>query len=401
MHDFSTVVRKVNSTIGKAYATVIGPVIRRSINRRLAVSLESYDFIVYFADSPDLLYQVKQWIAPLEKLTAAGSRVVFVVNNALSARALRPLSALPILLTRSMAEIERFVKAHDVQGVFYVNNSQANFTALRMTRPVHIHLNHGESEKSSMVSNQLKAYDYAFIAGDAAANRILANIRRIDPSHLVRIGRPQLGFELGEAVTGTDTITVLYAPTWEGDSKDMAYSSLNSIGFRLVKELIADDRFTLVFRPHPKTGTWSRDTAKSLQKIKDEINRSAKNRLPIAHRIDTTANPTVSIVSSDIVIADNSAMAMDAIGLDKPLLAVSPDSSEDLAQLYTDPFTLFGSVPTLGEDYRGNFADAILSVVNSPIQETQSNFRRHVFGDPALGTGTERFISASRMTIGK
>ena len=115
-----------------------------------------------------------------------------------------------------------------------MNNNQANFTALRVNGPAHVHLSHGESEKSSMVSNQLKAYDFAFIAGQASHERITAGVPRFDERHLVHIGRPQLGFPgtagFGPAAGAT---TVLYAPTWEGDSPAMAYSSLKTHGRRL------------------------------------------------------------------------------------------------------------------------------------------------------------------------
>lgn len=396
MQHYSTVVRKTRTALDRAHATLITPLIRQSIARRQTNTSELFKFVVYFADSVDLLYQVKQWIGPLEKLASTGHRVALVVHNALTARELMTLSNLPILLTRSMVEIEQFIESHDVRVVFYVNNSQYNFTALRMTRPIHVHLSHGESEKSSMTSHQLKAYDYAFIAGDAAAQRILSNIQRIDPSYLVHIGRPQLDIDIPITSTKKRTISVLYAPTWEGDSKAMEYSSLNTIGPRLVKELLADERFTLVFRPHPKTGSWSRKTAKALQNIKDEISRSEKKGAPLSHRIDTAANPTWSIAVSDIVIADNSAIAMDAIGLEKPLLAVSPESTKNIQLVGIDPHTLFGAVPSIGADYDGPFTEAILSIMNLGIRDTQIEFRRHVFGGTEFGTGTERFISASQ-----
>lgn len=401
MPDFSTLYRKTKTTWGKTHATVLTPRLRRSIRLRTPPASGGFDFLVYFADSPELLYQLKQWIVPLENLAANGSRVVFVLNNALSARELGLLTTLPILLTRSMAEIEQFVEAQGVRGVFYVNNSQANFTALRMTQPVHIHLNHGESEKTSMVSNQLKAYDYAFVAGDAAANRILSKVDKLDPAHLVKIGRPQLDLDASLIPAKAENISVLYAPTWEGDSRAMAYSSLNSIGMRLVQELVADDRFTLVFRPHPKTGTWSRETARSLRLVTDEIKANAKNGQAGRHHIDTGMDPTASIAGSDIVIADNSAMAMDAIGLGVHLLAVSPDPTATLQQRPADLLSLYGAAPTIGADHRGNFAETILAIVNSPIQENQVAFQRHLFGDPVLGTGTERFISACRRIIGR
>ncbi len=57
---------------------------------------------------------------------------------------------------------------------------------------MHIHVNHGESDKVSMVSNQAKAYDKVFVAGEAAVRRHRAALVDFDESTLVRVGRPQL-----------------------------------------------------------------------------------------------------------------------------------------------------------------------------------------------------------------
>lgn len=112
--------------------------------------------------------------------------------DALSAREALAATSLPILFSRSIEQIETKLREWDTKSINYVNNAQRNFTMLRLNGPAHIHLNHGESEKASMVSNQLKAYDFACVAGPAAVERITENIARFDPKHLVQIGRPQL-----------------------------------------------------------------------------------------------------------------------------------------------------------------------------------------------------------------
>lgn len=396
MKDLSLVLRKVQTVVDTLREAAIAPRVARSIGGRLEGGTTSYDFAVYFADSDKLLYQLQAWISTLEQLPTAGMNVVLVVKSPSVARALAAQSHLPILLTRSMAAIETFVAAHGVAGIFYVNNSQANFTALRMTGPAHIHLNHGESEKSSMVSNQLKAYDYAFIAGDAAEERILAHIKRVQRSSLIKIGRPQLDLlESPEAssILGARS-TVLYAPTWEGDTKDMAYSSIATVGMRFVREVLSDGRFTLVFRPHPKTGSWSRDAARALKNIKTQIKAADANDPTAGHRLDDVADPAASIGRSDIVVSDVSAMAMDAIGLNHRILLLD---NFEVPRKHTDKDpaqTMAQCVPSVSKDYKGNFAQLLAGVIGSRIPADQERFRRHVFGDPALGTGTGRFVEA-------
>ena len=59
--------------------------------------------------------------------------------------------------------------------VFYVNQNQQNFPAMRFADPAHVFICHGESDKDYMSSNQLKAYDRVFVAGTAARERIRAS----------------------------------------------------------------------------------------------------------------------------------------------------------------------------------------------------------------------------------
>ena len=149
---------------------------------------------MYFGDGPAGLYQLQQWLGPWERLAAEVAPLTLLLGDPRAAREIAGRTTLPVVLVPGSAPFERFVAGHRVRAVFYVNNNQANFTALRVNGPAHVHLSHGESEKSSMASNQLKAYDFAFIAGQASHERIMAAVPRFDERHLVHIGRPQLGF---------------------------------------------------------------------------------------------------------------------------------------------------------------------------------------------------------------
>ena len=396
MRDLSVVIRKMQSGFDTLKEAAISPKVVRSINSRRMSGATSFDFAVYFADSGKLLYQLDAWLRPFEQLEAAGMNIILVLKSPTVALAMAEQSSLPILVTRSMATIESFISSHEIAGVFYVNNSQANFTALRMTGPAHIHLNHGESEKSSMLSNQIKAYDYAFIAGNAAEERIMAHIKGVHRSALIKIGRPQLDVaDLSEPDSKAGArSTILYAPTWEGDSKDMAYSSITTVGVRLVNEVLADGRYTLVFRPHPKTGSWSQDAAKALKNIKSQIKAAKASDPSAGHRVDETEDPCTSIMRSTVVVADVSAMAMDAIGLNRRLLLLDGIAGRhDYAARNESP-TMAKSVPSVTPDFNGSFADLLGTIIDSQIPAGQEQFRVHVFGESSLGTGTRRFVEA-------
>ena len=109
---------------------------------------------------------------------------------------------------------------------------------------LHAYLGHGESDKAASASNQVKAYDFVLLPGEAGQGTVApqpAALRRRRARRLV--GRPQLD---GAATRPTAADrgrrrprpTVLYAPTWEGAQPSMAYSSVVSHGEPLLRSLL-------------------------------------------------------------------------------------------------------------------------------------------------------------------
>ncbi|WP_146755265.1 CDP-glycerol glycerophosphotransferase family protein [Arthrobacter sp. AQ5-05] len=372
--------------------------VSRTLSNTTPAPTAVVEFAVFFADGPSQSYQLEQWVAPFEALQKRGYGVCLLVMNALTARKLNRQTNLPILLTRSMEQIETALASWNTLGIFYVNNSQANFTMLRFNGPAHIHLSHGESEKSSMVSNQLKAYDFAFIAGLAARRRIMANVARIDPAKLIEIGRPQLDVQFARpaALRTNPRIRVLYAPTWEGDGQNMAYSSIVSIGAKLVTALLSDERFTVVFRPHPKTGSSSVEARHELGRIRKAITTAIHRTPDAGHFVDRAVDSSLSIYDADIVLCDISAMAMDSVGLNKPLMLLYT-----FPTTMTDDLAIRQSVSTqdasrmLAEENGNPLLSIIATLSKSEPPQQQQALRDVIFGDPALGSATERFIDAT------
>ncbi len=385
MTTFTKGLRRVKSRLSPS---IKEPRVRRRLSALPPPPGES-PFAVYFADGPDAVYQVDQWLPVFERLAASGTPVSLLMTNADSAARLLSDCPLPIELCTTSSATEAFVDTHRVRVIFYLNNNQANFTTLRINGPFHVHLSHGESEKSSMVSNQLKAYDAAFIAGPASRERILHHVRRIDPSHLVEVGRPQLDFPQPPLSKPHLEPVVLYAPTWEGDSSAMAYSSLAGTGIDLIRTLRMDPRVNLRFRPHPKTGTCSSKYARALREarllIRESSPRPARQPKPPKF-LDAISD----ISQADVVITDVSAMAMDAVGLNKPLMVLAPSAipAASLTTRIQDHVTTWSTLPRDAVD------QVLIAARNGPGAQ-QKKFRDHVFGPPELGTGTERFIQAA------
>ena len=191
------------------------------------------EVVVYFGDDILRYYQLRQWLPVFETL---GSRhpVQIVTRDAETFDAVSAATALPCINLPSFGELTEFYRHADHKVAVYVNNSARNFQSLVARSMLHVHVNHGESDKICMVSNQVKAYDRVFVAGDAAINRHRAALIGFDHGALVPIGRPQLDLAPLPALPPTRRRTVLYAPTWEGEEPSNNYTSVDVLGPRIV-----------------------------------------------------------------------------------------------------------------------------------------------------------------------
>jgi hypothetical protein len=374
----------------RAAGALLEPRVRARLAAANAGAPGRFDCIVYFADEPGSAYQIRQWLAPMAEL-AKSHPVAVLVHRSTTAGALLPDSPLPVYLAAGIGQVEDFVNAHGVRLVFYVNNNRDNFTVLRLAAPVHVHLSHGESDKISMASNQLKAYDYAFIAGTASRERILGHLHRMDPGKLVEIGRPQLDTPVPDRQTyGGGRTTVLYAPTWEGDRPAMSYGSAASHGVALVKALLADPRYRLIFRPHPRTGVRLPAHRTAVREI-TALLRQAQHQAPDAgHLVDRRPDVSSAMAEADACICDISAVAMDWLPRGKPLLITRP--VDPAAEVQSNGITAV--VPLLDAADATDGAGILAGLLARPVPAAQRALVEHHFGDTSPGASTRRFLAA-------
>ncbi|WP_262104951.1 CDP-glycerol glycerophosphotransferase family protein [Arthrobacter sp. Marseille-P9274] len=371
--------------------------VRQQLASAAPATAQGYDAVIYFADDVASAYQVRQWFGPMSRL-ARTHPVAVLCHRPSTAAALLKDAPLPVYLATGITQVEDFVRTRGTRVVFYVNNNQANFTVLRLTSPIHIHLSHGESDKISMASNQLKAYDHCFIAGEASRRRIEAAVRHLRPGSLVEIGRPQLD----DFVEGTDgdvlkgrtgttrRATVLYAPTWEGDRPAMAYGSLVSHGPALVEAILASSEYRLVFRPHPRSGTRLAAHGQAVDRIAAMIRAAAKAQPDAGHYVDDRPDFAESFTEADVCICDISAMAMDWLPRGKPLLVTLPAD----AGAAVDRNGIAGVVPLLDAGDSGNIVQVLHDLEAAPVSQEQLDLVHRIFGDTAPYASTRRFISA-------
>jgi len=294
----------------------------RSWRRRVEAAPDSAGVFVYFGSGPAYVYQIRDWLVPLAGL-AENVPVAIVVRDPRVALELVPLTPLPVLLARWLADVDALMKTYQPDVVLYVNQNVSNFDVLAYARPHHVFLSHGESDKVYMVSNQAKAYDLTFVAGRAAVDRYRAALHDFDTDIKLRIiGRPQL--HVGEPPptdlpSTSRPRTVLYAPTTEGSAAPMEYGSLASHGVAMVKALIANGDHRVIFRPHPQAGRRQASHARALREITELLTTAGPD-----HYIDRSPRFGWQQGVADALISDISAVAVDWLPTGKPLVVTRP-----------------------------------------------------------------------------
>ncbi len=140
------------------------------VNRQPETPVPQTPVVVYFAEDPRRLYQLDQWLPVLSKLNTVHP-VTLVLRKLDSFNSVRERTELSAVYARRLADVLEVYDELDPKVAIYVNNGVANFQSLAVSTILHVHVNHGESDKVSMVSNQAKAYDRVFVAGEAAERR--------------------------------------------------------------------------------------------------------------------------------------------------------------------------------------------------------------------------------------
>jgi len=357
-----------------------------------------FEVMVYFADPPVNLYQLRQWLYPLEQLNA--SHPVFIMTRETGTfQALASETELPIVNAAPIRTVDSICQASDIKLALYVNQTHQNFSALRYADMLHVYLSHGESEKTAYTaSNQVKAYDFSFVAGEAAVARYRDGLVNFDVDARLRtIGRPQLDVrdDVGTRKT-TDRTTVLYAPTWEGDRPSTAYGSVESHGTEIVEALIHNAKYRLIYRPHPKSG-WARPEAGAVDtRLRRAIRKAAEENPEAGHRVDLDPHFGPQMDEADVMICDVSAVAMDFLPTGKPLIVTQPARPEATV----DRSGVLGSVYNLRVDQLDRVAELVDGWVTDDVGRAErTGWIERYFGDVTPGASMRRFLDACEETI--
>lgn len=366
--------------------------VRRALQTAPPHPAHHYRIAVYFADGGVNMYQMRQWYKPLADL-AQRWPVVVLARSAFGARALMAEDAPPVAYVPSVRDLEQFVATQDIRVVLYVNQNTRNFQMFRYGHRWHVFINHGESDKMYMATNQFKAYDYAFVAGDAARDRLARVLWDYDlDARTFSIGRPQADHYSGVLpYTPDDRPVVLYAPTWEGDRPSAHYGSIRTHGEALVAALLATGRHRLIYRPHPRSGVVDPEYGAANRRIIAAIAAANTADPGAQHVYDDGPELGWQLSAADLAVVDISAMVYDRLAADKPLMITRPVDPEAIV----DTHGYLSACEWLDAANAAAIVDESARVLADPESVARlQHWVRYYFGDTAPGAATARFHAA-------
>lgn len=331
--------------------------------------------MLYFPTPADSLYQLRPWFHALKALDQVHP-LVCVFKDSRTASIVRAETGFDCVTLARYGQLDEILSLSDVKLALYINHDPINFESLRFTSLVHVYLGHGDSDKGVSVSNQVKAYDWCFLAGQAALDRTASAVMLYDaPARSILIGQPQLDGVATVARTPStdDRPTVLYAPTWEASQPSVSYGSLETHGEALVRAL--SPTYRVVYRPHPLNGVIRASYAAADAAVRT-----------LADRVDTDVPLEQSFADADLLITDVSAVTLTWLPTDRPLLVTKP-------LVAYPPSALMDVVPQLdtSDDVAAIVAEHLTT---DPTRAERAALVEHYLGDPTPGVATQRFIAA-------
>ena len=336
--------------------------------------------IIFFSGGINSYYQIKQWEKPFEQLNKKHKILYIITDYEVYLKFIKEQTVEAIYILEFTHLIE-FYQENEFPITLYINNSLRNFQALRYSRGYHIHLNHGESEKESMRSNQSQAYDYVFTVGKRGTQRYQEYLLNFNPDKFIQVGRPQLDFITPLSINKkADQKVILYAPTWEATHPSMNYTSVPVFGVELVKNIIENENYILIYKPHSALG--SRDEK---AKIANETILKMITTADDAYFMEQEdINNVFTIV--DFTFFDNTSVMIDYLHTNKPAAYIEIIEDQSIDELAKAFITI----------NKSNF-DNISKILNEEIHTDKNKTQRETVKEFYLnnyeeGESTQLFI---------
>ncbi|MGP2437126.1 hypothetical protein [Streptomyces sp. JW3] len=231
--------------------------------------------VLYFSGSKDSAYQVNMWLETMEQLA---TRPLVVLRERVILQNLAP-TTVPVICVPGGVHLMN-MDLSTVRVALYAANVGKNIHLLRVPTMKHVFIGHGDSDKLASVNPFSKVYDEVWTAGRAGRDRYAIADVGVRDDDIVEVGRPQLAPIQGwHGVPEGRMPTVLYAPTWEGWDGAPGNTSLVLAGENIVRRLVtADPPVRVLYKPHPFTGTVSKEAGAAHRRITALVEQAAAER---------------------------------------------------------------------------------------------------------------------------
>lgn len=284
-----------------------------------ALEQHAPEVVVYFSGGPDTTYQLNVWLETIDRMEQP--TVIFI-------RELHHLDTLlptrtPVLVVPRAQDVAEF-QIPSMKVALYPTTVIKNNHMIRLRGLRHIFINHGDGDKAVTYSPLHRVFDEIWVAGQAACDRYLDRGEGVRADQLVRVGRPQLAHIHPVDTTSPRTegpLTVLYAPTWEGNFEGVNYSSVAPMGPQIIDALLRAGRdVRILFKAHPATGTRLAKAASARARIERRLRESGTHQV-VGSEPDALYR---AFNDADVLIADVSSVVADFLASRKPYIVTNP-----------------------------------------------------------------------------
>lgn len=231
--------------------------------------------VLYFSGSKDSAYQVNMWLETMEQLD---SKPLIILRERAILNNMAP-TTVPVICVPGGVHLMN-LDLSNVRVALYAANVGKNIHLLRVPTMKHVFIGHGDSDKLASVNPYSKVYDEVWTAGRAGRDRYAIADVGVRDDDIVEVGRPQLApIQTWQGVPEGRIPTVLYAPTWEGWDGNPGNTSIVLAGENIVKKLVkADPPVRVLYKPHPFTGTVSKEAGAAHRRITALVEQAAAAR---------------------------------------------------------------------------------------------------------------------------
>ena len=307
-----------------AVAAVAGPQVLR--HRRLArgraeavhaaVAAHAPLVVLYSTSESEDVFWITTWLDTLEHL---GRRSVVLVRDP-DVVDLLPDTPVPVVCLPDRADIIPFVPP-SARVSLYVAHGAENVRLLRSPQLRSAFIGHGDSDKGVSASPMSRGYHEVWVAGEVGRRRYAEAAVGVRQDEIRVVGRPQARRVQRARPRPEGAVpTVMYAPSWEGVSRDPYESSLLHSGLQVVRGLLERGDVRVLYRPHPKTGERDpRFLARHLELVALLEQAGAPHVVDRPHASDVLDR----FNEADVLVADRSGVLSDFLASDKPYVVVN------------------------------------------------------------------------------